>query len=102
MLFVQFPKKRRIENNELIAFVKTLPCIACRKTPAGDAHHVTTRKAGGDDVANNLMPLCREHHTAWHKSGPGLFIERFPSVRKWLEAAEREDVLARVRDRVDN
>lgn len=85
-------------DKELLELVRTLPCIACYLEPAGQAHHVTTRGAGGDDVATNLMPLCPADHSLWHQD-PGRFIRAFPSVRRWLVLACRQDVLDRYRIR---
>jgi 5-methylcytosine-specific restriction endonuclease McrA len=31
-----------------------------------DAHHITHRGAGGDDVEENLITLCRRHHDMVH------------------------------------
>ena len=89
-------KSKRIVDEELLSVVRGLPCIACRQTPV-HAHHVTSRGAGGHDTAENLMPLCVQHHAEWHQGGPGKMVRTYPSVRYWLEAAERWDVLERIR-----
>lgn len=34
-----------------------------------DIHHVTPRAAGGDHALNNLVLLCRRHHTTVHRRG---------------------------------
>jgi hypothetical protein len=67
--------------------VAELPCIACGVTPAGDAHHWVSRGAGGHDTADNLMPLCRTHHTECHTIGKVTFYEKYQSVKYWLERA---------------
>ena len=54
-------KSKRITNKELVEFVKKLPSVATGGN-GGDCHHVTSRGAGGDDVATNLMPLSRKEH----------------------------------------
>lgn len=87
---------KRTINVDLVNFVKDLPCIACGK-PGGDAHHVTSVGAGGDDEARNLMPLCRTHHTEWHKSGPGKMVSKYPGCNIWLLAAGREDVFEKIK-----
>lgn len=89
-------KKKRIVDEDLLALVRTLPCMACGITPS-HAHHLTTRGAGGDDVPENLMPLCGEHHAEMHLSY-SRFIRKYPVVRNWLECAERWDILERVKD----
>jgi len=73
--------------------VRGSPCIVCGSK--ADPHHVTTRGAGGGDTIDNLMPLCRTHHTEWHKSGPGRMIEKYMNVLKWLTDHGRDDVLRR-------
>jgi hypothetical protein len=88
-------KTKRIVNRELISLVKTLPCVACGRNPGGDAHHVTTVAAGGDDVAENLMPLCRTDHQEWHRRGPSHMIRTYGGVKTWLELAGRKDVFRR-------
>lgn len=90
-----FPKRQRIVDPELLTVVRGLPCLACGKTPS-DPDHVTTRGAGGDDVATNVMPLCRAHHVMRHKRGIGYMARVFPAYRYWLEAAGRTDILERV------
>jgi hypothetical protein len=60
--------------------MKKIACIACGAHPPSDAHHIKSRGSGGDDRAENLIPLCRKHHTLWHQLGPGLFLDKFPHV----------------------
>jgi 5-methylcytosine-specific restriction endonuclease McrA len=31
-----------------------------------DPHHIVTRGAGGDDVPENIITLCRRHHNDAH------------------------------------
>lgn len=89
-------KRIRIVDEGLLEQVRQLWCIACGIRPV-HAHHVTSRGAGGDDVAENVMPLCPAHHAMWHKVGPTTMVAKYPSVRHWLELAGREDVLTRSR-----
>lgn len=90
-------KKQRIVDPALLALVRTLPCLACLPivSKPSQPHHVTSVGAGGDDVPENLMPLCPEHHSMWHQSGPGYMVREFPVIRSWLEEAGRRDVLER-------
>lgn len=39
-------------------------CIYCGSTDRVAAHHLTGRKQGGPDAADNLVPLCQSHHSA--------------------------------------
>ena len=87
-----FPKSRRIRDPELLAVFRTFPCLACGITPS-DAHHISSRGAGGDDVPSNLMPLCREHHAEYHARGPAYMIRTYSRVRGWLEHWDRQDIL---------
>lgn len=93
-----FEKRKRIENRSLLDAVARLPCLANRCYGRGsDPHHVTTVKAGGDDVPENVMPLCRAHHTEWHKVGPGKMIEQYSNIERWLKQMGRFDVLERAK-----
>ena len=91
-------KKKRIENRALIEFIKAnSPCIACGGPGPVDAHHVTSRGAGGGDEVENLMALHRLEHQEFHKIGWSKFCEKYPSVRYWLELANRDDILRRLK-----
>lgn len=87
-------KPKRETNSDLLEFVRTLPCIACGLPGPSEAHHVTTRGAGGGDVWNNLMSLCGPHHREWHVN-PGKFIRKHISTWHWLDQGGRHDVLER-------
>ena len=102
-------KQNRIIDKEFLAFVSRLPCICCcsdlgdERYEAGDItvdwpiisdpDHVTTRGAGGGDTPDNVMPLCRRHHSERHQIGIGQMIRKYPSYRTWLQLAERTDIL---------
>ena len=62
------------------------PCIVCNKGSEGFTcyHHVKTRKSGGSDHAENLMPVCLWHHTEVHKIGLVSFSKKYPAVNNWL------------------
>jgi hypothetical protein len=91
-----FPKTPRIQDPELLATFRTFPCLSCGTKPS-EAHHITTRGAGGDDVPENLMPLCTYHHQQWHQKGPDFMITAYPKVRGWLEHWNRTDILDRAK-----
>lgn len=45
------------------------PCRVCKRVGSQgviDPHHIVFREHGGDDVAVNLAPVCREDHDALH------------------------------------
>ena len=60
------PKTTRYENKKLLAFVRGLPCIRCRKPGPSDAHHVKGigYLSGGGLKAPDwaTMPLCLTCH----------------------------------------
>lgn len=85
-----------VRDEKFLRFVRDqMSCLACGAVPV-DPHHVTTRKAGGGDVAVNIMPLCRDHHREIHRFGMGWAIKEHPVFKSWLVAAERQDVLDRI------
>lgn len=57
-------------------------CIICgnKATPA----HIKGRGAFGDDLADNMIPLCGGHHTEQGQCGFNTFVDRYPIVRVWL------------------
>jgi 5-methylcytosine-specific restriction endonuclease McrA len=73
-------------SEDLINFIKTLPCIVCGQT-ADDAHHIKTKKSGGKDIPENLIPLTRDCHSLWHLKGTKYMAETYPTVKKWLDLA---------------
>lgn len=93
-----FFKKKREENRKLLEDVKRLPCAVCNRCqPTGnDPDHVTSRGAGGGDTVENVMPLCREHHTERHAVGKLEMCRRYEGYRRWLMMFERYDVLDRL------
>jgi hypothetical protein len=48
------------------------PCRLCAAPPPNDMHHLIPRDRGGGDVAENLIPLCRECHHRIEAREPGL------------------------------
>ena len=38
------------------------PCRVCEIASPVEFHHVVPRDLGGDDVADNIVPLCSVHH----------------------------------------
>jgi hypothetical protein len=99
-------KDQRLEDKVLLHFAKMIPCLACVQEfawqhgdqrarnkfhealwnqietaePAclSDPDHVTSRGAGGDDVAENVWTLCRRHHVERHNEGPRHMALKYP------------------------
>jgi hypothetical protein len=65
-------KKRRAKRYretfglEKAAWVRTLPCLGCGRTPS-EAAHAKSRGAGG--TAAHLVPLCHRCHREQHQVG---------------------------------
>lgn len=89
-----FLKPKRITNPGLLEYIKTLPCLCCTGVPS-DPHHVKTVGSGGDDTVENVMPLCRIHHTEWHAIGPSKMAEKYASIKHWLILVGKEDLWKR-------
>lgn len=90
-------KPNRIVDRELTRAYEKIPCICCVPgEQLGDTcgHHLTTKGRFGDDVVENLMPLCKAHHTEIHM-GLTKMIQKYPTVLYWLEAAGRSDIIER-------
>jgi len=72
----QVPKPSRVKNRMLLDTYHRLAC----STGCGvlsDPAHIKSRGAGGGDVVENVMPLCREHHTEQHSLGWKRFSQRY-------------------------
>ena len=66
-------------------------CLVCGEL-AGSAHHVIKRGRGGDDVQENLVPLCGDGTRGCH----GLIEANDPGTKKLLGEAimkRRPDVI---------
>lgn len=61
------PKRRIRDSAAIERKVASEPlCRACGLERATDGHHVLLRSQGGDDVEDNIIPLCRACHTDYH------------------------------------
>lgn len=55
-------KNKRIVNRSFLDTFHNMNCLACNRRGC-DPAHIKSRGSGGDDVYENVMPLCRIHHT---------------------------------------
>lgn len=87
-----FPKPKRHQDSKLLEIVRNQKCTVCQKWPS-DPHHITSRGAGGGDTGDNVIPLCRKHHTEWHSRGPIHMVSTYVKVYDWLKIHDRIDIL---------
>lgn len=80
-----FPKRKRIRDRALLAEVRGSPCCVAGCRRRSDPAHIIPVSRGGDDVPENIMPLCRIHHIEQHSIGWQRFREQHPEVRSWAE-----------------
>lgn len=73
----------RIIDKKLIESMKGAECEVCGLP--GIAHHVKSVGSGGDDVPQNLMPLCPEHHFEVHTIGLIALERIYGTITHWLD-----------------
>lgn len=62
----QVRKRNDANRRNLHIAVSERGCLVCGHTPC-DPHHYPVRAShGGKDSEDNLVPLCRLHHSAFH------------------------------------
>lgn len=78
-------------------------CVACGATHV-ELHHVVPRSQGGDDVAENIAPLCHPHHQAFEDHSPGWEkIAAYVRMYVWARASRLAYVDEKIgRERFDN
>lgn len=77
-------KPSRVQNKAILSSFHNKRCLVCG-VPSCDPAHIKTKGSGGRDEENNLMPLCREHHSQQHLIGISTFSEKYESVSEYLE-----------------
>jgi len=55
-------------------------CCVCNNSNP-DVHHIKSRGSSGSDHPNNLVPLCRNHHTQIHQYGKVKFCRLYPNFK---------------------
>lgn len=71
-----FLKQPRIKNKKLLKEMQDSPCAVCGQSPS-DPHHIRSKGAWGSDTKDNLIPLCRIHHTEIHAIGKKTFATKY-------------------------
>jgi ERF superfamily len=97
---------RRYRNKEHLRFVATKACLVCGRKPS-DPHHLrfTQPRALGRKVSDEfVVPICRTHHRAVHRSGneqawwKSVGIEPLKVARKlWRQTRQSGDKTANAR-----
>ena len=81
-------KKRRIKNPDLLEESRSWPCIICGTKDETMAHHIKTVGSGGDDIIDNLLPICIYHHRFslknCHNTGLKYLSDIYPEVKQWF------------------
>jgi len=73
----------RITNKELCESYREKPCVVCGTQNEVCGHHIRTKGSGGDDIEENLIPLCFQHHTEIHQIGLTRFCKKYSNA-KWF------------------
>jgi len=81
----------------LIAEMKQGPCRICRRIESNgslhttiERHHLVRRSQGGDDVPENIVPLCGACHRKLHDGRPALAQMRLtPAEKRYLRSRGR-------------
>ena len=68
------------KNRALLGTYHAKQCVICG-VQGCDPAHIKSQKSGGDDKDENLMALCRRHHTEQHQIS-------------WIGMAEKYTVIA--------
>ena len=69
-------------------FIKSLTCLIAEDFGFEcwgdiDAHHIKSKGSGGGFI-NNLIPLCRKHHSLVHSMGRLTFQQKYVTNFKML------------------
>lgn len=89
------PKPKRTVDKKALQEARKQPCVVCGRSPS-DAHHLTSKGAGGGDIASNLLPVCRIDHQKIHQMGIVKMAHKHPKIKKWLTKHERFDILGKI------
>jgi len=74
----------RIKNDKLLKSYHKRVCCSCGHIGQVAGHHIKSKGAGGDDIDENLLPLCQHCHILVHNLGLKKFAEHRPGVKEAL------------------
>jgi len=72
---------------ENLEFIRGMFCHVCKARPV-DIHHWRSKGAGGGNTLDNLVPLCRKHHSEFHNSGSLSFYKRYGKKLEYYRKIE--------------
>lgn len=65
------------------------PCVVCSEGRENyvTLHHIYSRKAFPEFASStwNMIPVCQYCHDLFHSKGDKTMMEKFISVRRWME-----------------
>ena len=73
-----FQKHKRIVDQEVLQKYRGAKCVVCSQS--SEPAHIRSRGASGDDIDDNILALCRKHHSESHNIGWAKFCLRYPKV----------------------
>src|SRR6478736_2344534 len=82
---IGFPKIKRIVNEKALTETREQRCACCSAAGPSDAHHIKSKKSGGHDKRENLLPLCRFCHTEIHKRGLDFMVNKYMHLSKIIK-----------------
>nr|BFD64845.1 hypothetical protein BdHM001_35260 [Bdellovibrio sp. HM001] len=80
---MQVPKPKRVKDRKVLDTFHAQQCVACRAWGC-DPAHIKGKGAGGDDVMEGVIELCRKHHRFQHDKGWWKLCQEFPRVERVL------------------
>ena len=72
-------KNKRIKDRKMLNRYHTMSCWACGKVGC-DPAHIKSRGARGDDIPENVMALCRDHHNEQGRVGIITFLFKYDMI----------------------
>jgi hypothetical protein len=76
-------RKRSKEAEAILDTVRQQRCLVCSAPPPSDSCHIQTRGSSGPDSFDNLMALCRRHHSEQHQIGIRTFVNKYALPISW-------------------
>lgn len=78
-------KPKRIKDKKLTDSFEFKACLVCGKRLSCGAH-IKSKGSGGDDVPENLLTLCKWHHSEQHNIGIISFAKKYKLVMNFYLA----------------